>query len=141
VVLISDFQRSGWRGEEGIAAAAGRDAHAGPIQGGADQPNLSITGCRWRASTFSNQERVTVTAGVVNRTERPLRDGTIALEVNGLPMPAGRCRWRAGESASVTFEPFTLNARNMRGRSGWATTRWPSTTCSTSSCRPPSRSG
>ena len=68
------------------AAAAGRDADADrrsrapPIA-----PNLSVTGVSLARSTFSNQERVTVTAGVTNRTERPVSGSTIALEVDGLP--------------------------------------------------------
>jgi hypothetical protein len=115
VVLVSDFQRSGWRGEEGSRLPPGATLTPRPIQGGADRPNLSITGVSLSRATFTNQERVTVTAGVVNRTERPLTDGTIALEVNGLPIASRSLSVDGGESASVTFEPFTLNARNMRG--------------------------
>ena len=73
VILISDFQRSGWRGEEGARLPQGATLTPVPIQG-ADRPGriVSVTGVSLARSTFSNQERVTVTAGVTNRTERPV---------------------------------------------------------------------
>ena len=71
-VLISDFQRGGWRGEEGARLPAGATLTPVPIQGAADEPNVSVTGVSLARSTFSDQERVAVTAGVTNRTERPV---------------------------------------------------------------------
>jgi hypothetical protein len=115
VVFISDFQRSGWRGEEGAQLPAGTTFTPVPIQSLSDQPNLSITTVSLARSTFSNQERMTVTAGVVNRTERPMQNGTIALEVNGLPIASRSLSVEGGAATSVTFDAFTLNAKNMRG--------------------------
>ena len=71
-ILISDFQRSGWRGEEGARLPQGARLTPVPIQGGSDAPNVSITTISMARSMFSNQERVSVTAGVVNRSDKPV---------------------------------------------------------------------
>lgn len=115
VVFISDFQRSGWRGEEGSQLPPGTTVTPAPIQGVSDRPNLSVTTVSLARSTFSTQERMTVTAGVVNRTERPMQNGSIVLEVNGLPIGSRSFSIDGGEVTSVTFDAFTLSAKNMRG--------------------------
>src|SRR4030095_14792620 len=70
VVLISDFQRGGWRGDEGAHLPMGVTMTPVAIQNPADRPNVTVTGVSIERSTFSNQERAVVTAGVVNRTAR-----------------------------------------------------------------------
>src|SRR6185295_2331153 len=112
VVMISDFQRGGWRGEEGARLPADATLTTVPIQGGADRPNMTVTGLSIARSTFSNQERATVTAGVVNRTERPVTGATIVLEVGGIPVGNKPLAIDPGGAASVSFDPFTINAKN-----------------------------
>jgi hypothetical protein len=115
VVLISDFQRSGWRGEEGARLPQGATLTPIPVQDVASQPNVSVTAVSLARSTFSNQERVSVTAGLVNRSERPVSGGTISLDVQGLPIATRPLQIEAGGATSITFDPVTINARNMRG--------------------------
>ncbi len=115
VVLISDFQRNGWRGEEGAKLPPGATITPVPIQGPADRPNLSVTGVSLARSTFANQERVAVTAGITNRTERPVSGSSITLEVGGLKVATKPLEVESGGSASVTFDPVTVSARNLRG--------------------------
>lgn len=114
VVLISDFQRGGWRGEEGARLPPNTTLTPVPIQGPAEQPNLSVAGVSMARSTFSNQQRVTVTAGIVNRSERPSTGGSVTLEVNGLTIGTKPIAVDAGGSTSVTFDPFTVSSPNMR---------------------------
>jgi hypothetical protein len=114
VILISDFQRGGWRGEEGARLPQGARLTPVPIQGAADKPNVSVTAVSLARSTFSNQERIAVTAGAINRSERPIAGGTIALEVNGVPVASKPLALEPGGATSVTFEPFTVRERNMR---------------------------
>jgi hypothetical protein len=114
-VLISDFQRSGWRGEEGARLPQGARLTPVPVQGTSDKPNLSVTAVSMARSTFSNQERVTVTAGVVNRSDRPVAGTMIELQVSGVPVASKPLSLDAAGSTSVTFEPFTVRERNMRG--------------------------
>jgi hypothetical protein len=115
VVIISDFQRGGWRGEEGARLPQGVTLTPVAIQGVADRANLTITGLSLARSTFSNQERLTVTAVIVNRSERPVSGSTIALETAGLPVANKPLNVEAGASASVTFDPVTISSKNFKG--------------------------
>jgi hypothetical protein len=115
VVLISDFQRSGWRGEEGARLPAGATVTPVPITGGAEAANVSVTAVSLARSTFSNQERVEVTAAVVNRGTRALTNGQLALEIGGRPLESKPLSVEAGGSASVVFAPFSVSSNYMRG--------------------------
>jgi hypothetical protein len=114
VFLISDFQRGGWRGEEGARLPEGAVLTPVPVQQPSDRPNVSITAVSLARSTFSNQERVTVTAGVTNRTERPVNGQTMTLDVDGLTVATRPLVLEPGGSTSVSFEPVTVSSRNMR---------------------------
>src|SRR5690606_25310217 len=87
-----------------------------PVQiGGAlDQPNVTVTAVSLPRSTFSDQERVTVTAALVNRTDRAMSGGQLTLEVEGRPVQTVPLEVEARGSASVAFQPVTL-PRSMRG--------------------------
>ena len=115
VVLISDFQRGGWRGEEGTRLPPGATLTPVPIQGPAEKANLSVTAVSLARSTFANQERVAVTAGITNRTERPVSGSSVTLDVGGLSIATKPLEIEPGGSASVTFDPVTISARNLRG--------------------------
>ncbi|HZM58256.1 MAG TPA: BatA domain-containing protein [Vicinamibacterales bacterium] len=115
VVLISDFQRGGWRGDEGAHLPMGVTMTPVAIQNPADRPNVTVTGVSIARSTFSNQERAVVTAGVVNRTERPVSGATMTLEVGGLPIATKPLAVEPGSAATIAFDPFTISAKNLRG--------------------------
>ncbi len=115
VVLISDFQRNGWRGEEGARLPAGTLLTPVPVTGPLDQPNVSVTAVSLARSMFSNQERIAVTAAVVNRSTRAATGGTLALEIAGRSIQSQRFDIDGDGTASVTFDPVTVTARNMRG--------------------------
>ena len=115
VVMISDFQRGGWRGEEGARLPQGAKLTPVPVQGPADQANISVSAVSLARSRFSDQERVVITAGVVNRTDRAVANSSIRLFVDGQSQSAKPLSVEPGGSASVTFEPVTVSKRNMRG--------------------------
>ena len=111
-VLISDFQRAGWQGAEGLRLPDG--AALNPIDlSSADAANASVTPVALERSTFSNQERVTVTAGVLNHGPKAI-DADLSLEVDGRSIQSKRVRVEPNGSASTTFDPLTLAAPNMR---------------------------
>src|SRR5262245_23180282 len=114
VVIISDFQRNGWRGEEGAKLPEGTTLTPVAIQDGVDKPNLSVTGVTFTRSSFSDQQRIVVTAGVTNRTEQKVSGGSMTLEVGGLMVGTKPVAVEAGSSASVVFDPFTVSGRNTR---------------------------
>jgi hypothetical protein len=121
VILISDFQRNGWRGEEGARLPQGAMLTPVPIQGATDRPNVSVTAVSLARSTFSNQERVTVTAGLANRSDAPVRGTPVTLQVatgtsgGSIPVTSRTVDLEPGGTTSVTFDPFTVSGRNMRG--------------------------
>jgi hypothetical protein len=114
VVLISDFQRNGWRGEEGIRLPQGTVLTPVPITGSDDQVNLSVTAVSMTRSTFSDQERVTVTAGLTNRSTRPVSGSSLTLDVNGIKHASKPVQLEAGASSSVAFEPVLIGRQNMK---------------------------
>lgn len=115
VILISDFHRIGWRGEEGTRLPEGTTLMPVPITGDTDAPNVSVTAVSLARSSFSNQERVAVTAVVVNRSMRSLTGGQLTLEIGGRPIQTERFDVEANSSTSVTFAPVTLATNFMRG--------------------------
>ncbi len=70
VILISDFQRAGWQGAEGVRLPDG--VTLTPVRSVADgeTANVSVTPVSLQRSTFSEQDRVTVTGGVTNHGRR-----------------------------------------------------------------------
>jgi hypothetical protein len=114
VVIISDFQRSGWRGEEGIRLPQGTVVTPVLIGGSNDQVNVSVTTVSLARSTFSDQERVTVTAGLINRSDKPVMSGTLTLDVNGIKHGTKPVQLEPGGSAKVDFEPVLAGKNDMK---------------------------
>jgi hypothetical protein len=114
VVIISDFQRGGWRGEEGAKLPEGTTLTPVQIQSPADRGNLSVTGVTFTRTSFSGQQRLVVTAGVSNRTEQRVTASTLTLEVGGISTGTKPVAVEPGMSASVVFDAFTVSGRNTR---------------------------
>ena len=114
VILISDFQRGGWRGEEGARLPEGTVLTPVPVQTAAGNANVSVTAVSLARSTFSNQERMIVTAGVINRAASPVGGGNVTLEVNGIPASTKPLQLEGNGSGSIIFDPVTISSRNMR---------------------------
>jgi hypothetical protein len=114
VVLISDFQRNGWRGEEGIRLPQGTKLTPVAITGSDDQVNVSVTAVTMARSTFSDQERVTVTAGLTNRSQRPVDGSMLTLDVNGIKHGTKPVKLEPGGTQQVEFEPVLAGGRNVK---------------------------
>jgi hypothetical protein len=114
-MLISDFQRGGWRGEEGARLPAGAVLTPSPVTTAIDRANISVTGVTFARSTFANQERVTVTAGLTNRSEQAIPAAPVKLQIGGIPAGTREVALPASGSGSVTFDPVTVSGRNLKG--------------------------
>jgi hypothetical protein len=113
VVLVTDFQRGGWRGADGVRLPDG--AVLTPVSiGEGDTSNLSVTPVVLERTTFSGQERVTVTAGVSNRGPRVVEGTEITLELNGRAIQTQRVRVEPHASSSTAFAPVTLTGSDVR---------------------------
>ena len=112
-VLVTDFQRAGWQGAEGLRLPDG--ATLTPVDlGSGDTVNASVTPVALERSMFSNQERVSITAGVLNHGAKPLDGVDVALEVDGRAIQTKRLRVEGNGSASTTFDPLTVATPNLR---------------------------
>jgi hypothetical protein len=112
-VLISDFQRSGWGGSEDASFPEGMTltpvsiAEAGPS-------NLSVPSVHFARASFSGQERITVTAGLSNRSDAPM-NVPVTLSIDGHDIQTQQVSVAPHASASVAFTQFTLAEPNVRG--------------------------
>ena len=112
-VLISDFQRSGWQGGEGVRLPDGAILTPVAITD-SGKANLAIAPVSLQQSEFQNQQRITVTTGAVNHTDVAVSNVEIALEIGGRAIQSRRVNVAARGSASTTFDPVTVAERNVR---------------------------
>ena len=113
VLLVSDFQRSGWLGAEGVRLPDGVTVTPVSVADGAVK-NVSVTPAAIQRSLFSGQERVTVTAGALNRGADPV-SVSIALEVDGRVVQTKPLKLDSFSSATASFDPFTPTSAFTRG--------------------------
>jgi hypothetical protein len=112
-ILISDFQRSGWQGGEGVRLPDGAVLTPVAITD-SGKPNLAIAPVSLQQSEFQGQQRITVTTGAVNHTDVAVSNVEIALEIGGRAIQSRRVNVAARGSASTTFDPVTVADRNVR---------------------------
>jgi Aerotolerance regulator N-terminal/von Willebrand factor type A domain len=117
IVLISDFQRRGWEqtpGRDDVKLPERTTLTPVNVAAG-DTANLTVTPVSLQRTRFENHDRVAVTAGVVNHGAKPVSNVALSLEVDGQSIQSLPASVAAGGSSSVTFAPFTVASRNMRG--------------------------
>jgi hypothetical protein len=83
--------------------------------GAAGVSNIAVPSANFSRATFSNQERITVTAGVANKGGQPATDVPVSLEIDGHPIETKSVTVAPNASASVTFAPFTLSDPQVHG--------------------------
>ncbi len=114
VVLVSDFQRRGWSSDEAVRFPAGTIVRP-VVVGDEETANLAVTSASFQRSRFSGQERVAITAAVVNRSDRAREAVAVALEIDGRVIQTTSTSIEANASASVAFPPVTLTDAFTRG--------------------------
>ncbi len=124
VILISDFQRVGWQGAEGVRLPDGVQLIAKSIADG-ETTNLSVTPVSLQRASFSEQDRVTVTGGITNHGKAAASNVEVTLEIDGRAVQTEHLSVEPNSSASVTFAPFTPAAKNTRGTVRIGTDRLP----------------
>jgi hypothetical protein len=113
-VLISDFQKTGWTGSEDVHFSEGMKLTTVSVA----EPkavNLSVPSVQLPRSTFSNRERVTITAGVSNKSSEPATNVPVTLDMDGHQIEKRSVNVAPNASASVTFEPVTLAEASVHG--------------------------
>lgn len=117
LMVISDFQRTGWDAENGVSGIHFPEGtRVTPVSvAGAATENVSISGVEVARESLSGRERVVAKARVVNRGEAAVRGVPVALEIDGRPLETRSVDLPASGVATVEFNPFTLSASNTRG--------------------------
>jgi Aerotolerance regulator N-terminal/von Willebrand factor type A domain len=116
-ILVSDFQKTGWAGQGGVA-----DVHfpEGTVLTPAsvaspDASNIAVPSVTFARASFSGQERLTITAGVTNRSAAAIANLPVTLDIDGRTIESRPVSVAPHASASVTFTQFTLADPNVKG--------------------------
>jgi hypothetical protein len=115
VVLVSDFQKIGWEKQEDIHLPEGATLTPVTVAGG-DTADVAVTSMTFARNQFSGQDRVTATAGIVNRSGKPVADVPVTLEIDGHAVDTKKVNVAANGAASVAFVEFTVSEANVRGK-------------------------
>jgi Mg-chelatase subunit ChlD len=117
IVLISDFQRRGWEqtpGRDDVKLPERTTLTPVNVASGPTS-NLAVTPVSLQRSRFENHDRIAVTAGLVNHGDKAASGVSVSLEIDGQSIQSLPANVTPGGSSSVTFAPFTVASRNMRG--------------------------
>lgn len=113
VIMISDFQRSGWTASDGLRLPESTVVTPVVVAAG-DAANVSVTAATVQRELFSGQERVIVTGGVINRSNTPIANLEVSLEIDGRVIQTTPVAVEPKGAASTTFAPVTITAENTR---------------------------
>jgi hypothetical protein len=111
-VLVSDFQRAGWRPEEAVRMPAGTLVDV--VNVGGDAANTAVTGLAVERSVQGQREEATISARVVNLGKAARRRARVALEVDGRAVQTRTVNLEAGASGAAVFAPLPLSDRPAR---------------------------
>ena len=114
VIMISDFQKTGWDTSEGARFPDGTVLTPMSL---ADPTgaNVAVSAVSFEQEFFSGLERVSPSARLANTGDEPVRDLEVTLEIAGREIESQRVSLEPNASATVTFAPFTLSDPDTRG--------------------------
>jgi len=113
VILVSDFQRGGWQPDDTLRLPGGTTVTTALVSG-AEGASLALTPVALLRTRDGQHERVTVTAGVLNRTATAATNVPILLETDGRVVQDLAISVAPNSSASISFAPLTLTTPNTR---------------------------
>ena len=114
VVVISDFQRAGWDGQELPRLAAPATLTTVNV-GDSTTANTLVTGVDVTRDARDGVDRAIVAARLARKGARPVPDARVTLELNGREVEAKRTALPASGAASVTFAPVAVPDATTRG--------------------------
>ena len=113
IVLVSDFQQSGWDRSQDFQLPPG--IRLVPVPVGEPAPaNASLSSLAFARQDVSGGEQVTASARIVNRAGAPLVDREVSLDVDGHREDTRRVSADPNGVATVTFTPFMLSDKPAR---------------------------
>jgi hypothetical protein len=115
VYLLSDFQRVGWIGDEGVRLPSRSRFVPMPTGDEGVDENLLVADVSLPRQSVSGRERVTPTARVVRRGGTEPRSVSVALVVDGQELQRQDVTLAPDAAAAVAFQPFTVSRPHTRG--------------------------
>ena len=113
-VVVSDYQRAGWDGDEGGRLPAG--ASMDPVVvGGPYEGDIAVSQLLFQRSYRDGLERIETTARLVNSGEQEADAIEVVLELQGRPAGSAEISLGPNSSALVTLPTFTLSDPFTRG--------------------------
>ena len=113
-ILISDFQKTGWSGSDDVHFSEGVKLTTVTV-GDAKATNISVPSVQLPRSTFSGRERVTITAGVANKSADAATNVPVTLEMDGQQIEKQSVTVGPNASGQVSFAPVTLAEAGVHG--------------------------
>jgi hypothetical protein len=113
IILVSDFQRSGWDRSQDAQLAPGIQLTPAPA-GDAATANASIVSLTFARQDVPGGEQITASARIANRSASALADREVTLEVDGHREETRRVAAAPNGIETVQFTPFTLAGRPAR---------------------------
>ena len=113
VIVVSDFQRAGWLPDDTLRLPGGTQITPVVVEG-ASGLNLAVTPVALLRTREGAQERITVTASVLNRSGEAATNVPIHLEVDGRAVQDRQITAPPNASASITFAPLTITSANTK---------------------------
>lgn len=114
LTVVSDLQRGGWTGEEGVQLPEGT-AVSIVVVGDAPPANLAMGEVTLTRDRFQGAERVTPRARITRLGGDGDLDVQVALEVDGRELQRRTVTLPAAGAVPVDFQPFTLTDRHTQG--------------------------
>lgn len=114
VLLVSDFPRNGWSGDEGVRLPAGAVVRTLDV-GAALPENLLVADVALTRQAVNGRERVTPTARVARRGGTEPVTVPVVLELDGQEFQTREVTLAPGGVETVLFDPFTLSRPHTRG--------------------------
>ena len=114
LVMVSDFQRHGWIGEEGVRLPAGTEIRIVPVSGDPG-PNVAVADVTLRRDRFSGRERVAPSARLVRTGGEGPDAVEVALDVDGRELQRRSVTLPPSGTATVDFAPLPIGERHTRG--------------------------
>jgi hypothetical protein len=113
VVLVTDFQKTGWDGHDDVQLPPGAALQWVDVSGGAAS-NVAITGVELTRDYEAGRERVATAARLVNKGTQAKDAVDVSLEVDGRTVRSQRVSLGPNTSANVSFDPFPLPSAAAR---------------------------
>jgi len=114
LVFISDFQRRGWTGDEGVSLPSGTVVT--PVDLSSESPvNRAVASVDLDRERLGERDRVIPTARVTRVGGGEPEEVEVVLEVDGVDVERRRVELPAAGAATVTFAPFSVSREFTRG--------------------------